>query len=286
MEVKNARTPLFTKLEENKKKIDEVTRQLANLESRSGQQEKKLENISSDSLRLYRWLVKNGHKFEKPVFGPPVITCSVKDPKYADVIESMLNRNEMITFTTQTLTDFKTMQKEYRGQGLHDISLRMSTVPLEELKAPISDFQMRQLGFDGWLKDYLAGPEPVVSMLCGENNLHRTAVRQQDISDEEYRRLESGPLSSWVAGRQIYQVIRRREYGPGATSTRVRQVRQAAVWTNQPIDVTAKRELERKILQLKDDAREIQEQISKDREKLKQLEQEKNALEDKRVCRS
>lgn len=276
---------MFEKLQERKNRIEQAEHQLKNLDSQSGQQEAKLKKISPDSLRAYQWVLKNPDRFEKEVFGPPVMTCSVKDPKYADAVESLLQRTDLMAFTTQSLKDFKTLQRALNIEmRLHDITLKTCTVPLDDLKASISDDQLHSLGFDGWAKDFLAGPEPVLAMLCSENNLHRTPIVLREISDQEYSRMESSSISSWVAGKQSYQVIRRREYGPSATSTRVRQVRPAKVWTNQPVDASAKQELQQSIAECRDEIREIDQQIEADREKLGRLSDEHKDRTTERVC--
>jgi hypothetical protein len=40
--------------------------------------------LDFSTLKAYRWLLENQSKFEKEVFGPPIVTCSITDPKYAD----------------------------------------------------------------------------------------------------------------------------------------------------------------------------------------------------------
>lgn len=139
------------------------------------------------------------------------------------------------------------------------------------------------MGFDGWAKDYLNGPEPVLAFLCSENRLHQTPVTLRDISDEEFNRMESGSISSWVAGKNSYQVTRRREYGPSATSTRVRQVRPARCWTSQPVDTMAKQDLVQAVSALKEELRDLQQRMETEKVKLTELGQEHNKYEDERV---
>lgn len=200
------------------------------------------------------------------------MTCSIKDPKYADAIESLFQRTDFTAFTTQSRNDFRTLQRALNIEmKLHDISIRTCSVPLEEFRPPMSDEELRRLGFDGWARDFLSGPDPVLAMLCSENRLHQTPITLRDISDEEYSRMESGNLNSWVAGKHSYQVVRRREYGPSATSTRVRQLRPAKVWTNQPVDSSAKRELEQSIQEWSEEIRNIEQKIDTDKAELSRL---------------
>ncbi|KAJ5825307.1 hypothetical protein N7474_002445 [Penicillium riverlandense] len=241
-EIKDRRAPIMEKISGLQGNIKEAQRQLKNLDSVSGRQEAKLEKLSSDSYKAYQWILRNQDKFEKEVFGPPLVTCSVKDPKYADALESLFQRADFTVFTVQCRQDFRTLQQALtRDLELHDFSIKTCSMELSSFSSPFSDDELRQLGFDGWAKDYLSGPEPVLALFCSENRMHQTPISLRDISDEDFARLETGSLSSWVAGKRNYQVTRRREYGPDATSTRVRQIKPAQAWTSQPVDDSVRR---------------------------------------------
>ncbi|KAF9884458.1 Structural maintenance of chromosomes protein 5 [Aspergillus nanangensis] len=266
-QLKEARRPLVEGLRDKNQQVKQAEQQLQSLDSASGRQENKLKQASFDSFRAYQWLQQNQDKFEKEVFGPPIVTCSVKEPKYANAIESLLQRTDFTAFTTQTRGDFKTLQQALSiNMKLHDISIRTSSVPLSTFAAPTSEEEVKALGFDGWAIDYITGPEPVLALLCSENRLHQTPISLQDISDEQYNRMESGSISSWVAGKQSYMVMRRREYGPGATSTRVRQ-----------------QDVLRQIQELKDEMRQLEENMETDKAKLSQLAQDHEKCETERV---
>lgn len=283
-EIKSKRQPFLAQLNEKKKGIAHEERQLSNLDSQRGRQEEKLRGASRDSYRAYMWIQDNQDKFEKEIFGPPIVSCSVKDPKYADAIESLFQKNDFTTFTTQSRNDFRTLQRILLNEmGLFDISIRTCSAPLASFRSPGSDEDLKRLGFDGWAKDYLSAPEPVLAMLCSENRLHQTPVVLRDISDDEFSRMESGSITSWVAGKHTYQVNRRREYGPNATSTRVRQVRAARVWTTQPVNETVKSELERNIRALGDEIREIQEAMEGDKAEVTRMKEAYEASQHAKV---
>lgn len=254
------------------------------IDSQAGQQERKLQQASQDSYKAYKWLLNNQDKFEQEVFGPPIVTCSIKDSRYTNHVESLLQRTDYTAFTVQSRNDFRTLQRHLnRDMNLHDISIRTSSVRLRNLQAPLHDDELRNMGFQGWAKDFLNGPEPVLAMLCSENRLHQTPVSLRDISDQTYTALENSSITSWVAGKQAYQIVRRREYGPGASSTRVRQVRPAKVWTSQPVDTSAKGTLQARIQELKDDIKIVKEEIESDRASLTELGREYEKAQRERV---
>lgn len=262
--------------------------EIQNLDSQSGQRDAMLKQFSPDTHRAYRWLLNNKNRFEHTVHGPALIECSVTDPKYADAVESLLQRHDFLAFTTQSLGDFRKLQKALNVElKLHDISIRNCTTKLSDLKPSISDAEMRDLGFDGWAKDYLTGPEPVIAMLCNEQFLFRTPIVLREINDREYSRMEShNAINSWVAGKQTYKVNRRKEYGPGATSTQVRQVRPARFWTDQPLDVAMKQELLENKAQLESEKNEIEQSIESFKSELNALKVTRLAKSKEKVCSS
>ncbi|KAI5284875.1 Structural maintenance of chromosomes protein 5, partial [Ascosphaera aggregata] len=92
------------------REIQALEHRYSNLESQTGQQEEKLLKLSSDTYHAYQWIKNNQQKFEKEVFGPPVVECWLRDLRYADVVESSLGRSDLQAFTVQTQADFRTMQ--------------------------------------------------------------------------------------------------------------------------------------------------------------------------------
>ena len=233
---------------ERRERIQSAEQELAHLESQAGQQGRKLSNISRDTFKLWEWVQHNQKMFEKPIFGPPVVECSVTDPRYVDMIESLFQKNIFLSFTVQTNNDFKKLQNHAHDiMGLSEVNIKVMSSGLGAFSPPIGPDELKSYGFQGWAIDYLKGPEPVLAMLCFDLRLHRTAVVIKDTTAQQFKQLENSPIDSWLTSKSSYNIVRRREYGPGATSTRVREVRRATVWTNQPVDLAAKRELQENI---------------------------------------
>lgn len=228
-------------------RIQQAERDLILLDSQAGKQNSKLQGASADTAKLWHWVQQNQERFEVPIFGPPLVECSVKDPKFVNQIESLFQKGHMLSFTVQTRKDFKTLSDAGAHQRLSEINIRHVTAGLASFRPPIGEDEMRRYGFDGWALDYLNGPEPVLAMLCGEMNLHGCAISSRNTSNEQFHMIELSSISSWVSGTSSYRINRRREYGPSATSTQVRDVKRAQLWTDQPVDPTAKRELQENI---------------------------------------
>ncbi|KAJ5143485.1 uncharacterized protein N7515_002272 [Penicillium bovifimosum] len=274
-EIKDRRKPIATQREQVTKNIEQTENQLKNLDSVSGQQEHKLGQRSRDSLKAYKWLLENQDKFQQEVFGPPIITCSVTDPKYADAVESLLSKTDFTCFTTQNRKDFRTLQECLLGTlKLHDITIRTCTQPRARFTEPMSKGEITRWGFDGWASEFLVGPDPVLAMFCLEKNLHATPIALKEISDEVFNQLENSSISSWVSDRNAYQVTRRREYGPGATSTRVREIKPATTWTSQPVDASLKQQYRENIELYKEQLQGLTNKIESEKAAILQIQEE------------
>ncbi|KAI9789138.1 MAG: Structural maintenance of chromosomes protein 5 [Candelina submexicana] len=277
--VKESENTIGNRVRDNTEKIERARIELDSLESQAGQQGNKLRQISRDTAIAWDWIQNHQDMFEKQVYGPPIMECSVNDQNYVDAIEGLFQNNDLLAFTCQTRNDFKTLQQQlYGAMKLGEIVLHTVSSGLERFKPPASEAEMRRYGFEGWAIDYISGPEPVLAMLCGESRLNQTGVVLRDISDQQYSALEDSPISSWVTGKQSYQITRRREYGPGATSTRVRNLKKAYVWTTQTVDPSAKRDLQDNIRGWNDEINDLKQQANDVKLQLQALGNEFNDL--------
>jgi structural maintenance of chromosomes protein 5 len=206
---------------------------------------------SGDTAQAWDWIQKHMDQFEKPVYGPPIVECSIKDRRYIDAMESLFQKSDLLSITAQTRADFaKLSDLLYGNLGLADINIKCQTTSLaqEMQRRPnISEQQMKQCGLDGWASDFIEGPEPVIAMLCSSVNLPSVGISLQDINEAQYNLIMETRISTWASGRQVYRTTRRAEYGSGATSTTTRLIGRAKIWTDQPVDVSARRQVEQKI---------------------------------------
>lgn len=215
-----------------------------------------------------------------------MVECSVKDARYVDHIESLFQRNDFLTFTTQTTSDFvKLGDQLYGTMRLGQITIKTCpTTP--DRQNTIGEEQMRRFGFDGWAADYLDGPGPVLAMLCSELRLDTTGISLSEGTDAQYSALVNTQLTSWVTGRYSYRVSRRREYGPGATSTATRNIRKAQVWTDQPVDTTAQRELQSNVDGWKEEFAVMKQEKTNMVQELQDLELQKADIAQEHVSQS
>jgi len=255
-----------------RRRRDGLLEELQALDSQQGRILALLKRLDSDVARGYEWLREHQDEFEKEVFGPPMVTCSVKDQQYSDPIQSMLHSSDFFCFTAQTKNDHVKLSHFFYNQMNLSVTIRTCIKPLDAFQPPVPRHRLAEMGFDGYVIDYIDGPGPVLAMLCVEKKLHLSTVALQPLSDNNLERvLKGGAINQFACGDQTYRVTRRREYGDGATSTRIDTVRPGQYWTTQPVD-----ESEGKML--KDQIEALNRELAVDKRKYKDLQDREEQL--------
>jgi chromosome segregation ATPase len=248
---------------------------LADFNSQAGKQVNKIAQYSKDTARAWKWVQENRDKFEKEVYGPPLITCSVKDPRYTDLIEALFQQSNVLTITAQTQADYKTLVNQFHSSEmkLAEVRIQTSIQSLAETMNPpqASAEQLRELGLDGWAIDFIDGPEPVLAMLCNDVQAHRSAVTLRELKDEQHQRINNSGISSFLTRSTMFRITRRREYGPSATSTRTSSITPAKYFVDGVVDTSGRREIEEKLEALNKEFEEKKGEINDLRTEMQKL---------------
>ena len=252
-------------------------------DSQEGQLLKQLKRFSPDVASGWEWLKEHQDEFEQNVFGPPVLSCSVKDLRYSDLIQSTLGLGDLLCFTAQTKNDHKKLSAKFYTDLKLSVTIRTCLRSLDSFQPPIPREQLTNLGFDGYVLDYLDGPRPVLAMLCAEKRIHASPLSLNDLTDDQHDRLKSGErISQYACGKQTFKIIRRREYGQHVT-VRISLIQRGRWWTDQPADVSEKGDLQRKQIELQRELDEVKDLFKQKREELEAANLEKNALRENTV---
>jgi chromosome segregation ATPase len=285
-DLQDQKAHLKNKVKAENNELDDAKKQLKNLQSEAGQQLNRLQQFSKETASAWEWIQHNQALFKDKVYGPPIIECAVKDSRYADAIETLLQKDDLIALTVTNVEDFRTLEDNLRGkQHLKDIVVRSVTRGLDHFKPPLPREALVEYSLDYWVIDLLAGPDPVLTMLCDNPRLHRNAVTLKQHNDTQYEKLssESSPISTWIADRQAYRINRRREYGSQASSTMVSQVRSARFWSKQSTDSAVERDLRQKIAEKTGELEEMERQYRQLQAEDKELQDSKKKIEEERV---
>lgn len=218
---------------------------LENLNTSAGRREDKLAEMSKETATAWKWIKENRDLFKEEVFGPPLVTCSVKNPDMAVLVETFLQKDDLYFITASSNDDFAILQQELsKKQGLFDIRLRTcSNKDLSRYRTPVSDEVMQQMGLEQWVIDLLDGPAPVLSMLCEAKGLHKSAITTKSVSEEQEQAIANSSIRSYVESDKLHTYIRREEYG--VSTKKITDIsRDAKFWVDQPVDQQRQRALE------------------------------------------
>lgn len=231
------------------------------MDSQEGQRFQKLAHTDRDAAEAYKWLQEHQGDFEKEVFGPPMLTCSVKDKRYSDHVQSVLQRDDFLCFTTQTKNDHKKLTDQFYNKQKMAVAVRTITADLSSFRSPIAREQLGELGLDGYALQFIEGPSPVLAMLCSEKKIHVTGVALNEVNERQYQKLNDGQvINSFATGKTISRIVRRREYGPGATSTMTKMIQPGKYWTDKPVDGSVKAGLQQQLQERERERQELAEQ--------------------------
>ncbi|KIW38457.1 uncharacterized protein PV06_09418 [Exophiala oligosperma] len=250
LELSERKDVLKTQGLEARSRREALEKTLRDMQTEAGKQELKLKETSKDTFKAWEWIQQNREEFSAHVYGPPIVECSLKDPAMADAVESLLQQNDFKIITVQNKDDFRKLQdKLSKGLKLHDVSLRVCPPANSQQQAhrPLNPEEMAKFGLTSWAIDHLQGPAPVLAMLCAERNLQRAAMSSTELSQQQHDQLAATSIASYVAGRKLYQFMRRAEYGTAGTSSRVGDLRVAKMWTDQPVDMGRQAAIQRQM---------------------------------------
>jgi len=216
-----------TTVKEDYAKLQREAKQMKTL---LGQREVFLKHEDWDAYTAWKWLNEddNKGKFSKEVFGPPLLSCSMKDLRYADQVQAFINKRDMYSFLVQTPSDYKKFTDCLFREKKLNFSVRTFSGKRSDFQSP---GRAEDFGFDGWAIDYLEGPDLMLAYLCSVARLHKIGVSHKDVSTDQFKMLErQEQVMEWATGSTLYKKIYRREYGEAGRSTSTRPIRPAPFW--------------------------------------------------------
>lgn len=285
-EQKNIMSTVSAQTQSFRNERSEVKKQRERLDTQSGKQTSLLQKISPDTAAAWEWFNENKARLplKGDVYGPPILECSLMHPKYADAIESQIKFGDAVAITCTDKEDHSLLFNEMSGRGkFGSVYLRTSPRPSSAFPAPVPHSNLAQFGFEGYLRDYIQGPDPVIAMLCDNIKLHRVAFASKPITDQQHAAASSSPIQAWVSGKDAYRITTRREYGVSSTS--VNNLRPAKFFVlDQPVNSDEKLRLDEKLRELDRRGNEMIAEHSEAKGEAARLTKEVQTVKDQRVC--
>lgn len=254
------------------RKIEELEQRRRDMQSQLGQQASLLASISRTTARGWEWVQQNRNKFVGPIFGPPVIECSVKDKTYAAAVEHAIGNQDLLAFTVTTAEDVNTLQQHMFGtMGVEANIRRTPDLSTFQRNAPCSIEAARQHGLTGWLVDLIDGPEEIIAALCDNRQLDAVGYASRELTIKENQELTASPISKWTTPTESTSVSQRREYGDHAVTSRVQGFRRPQYFTAAPVNRDVEDQIGQQLRDLAMDCEQLKDELAGEQRKVKSV---------------
>ncbi|KAI5951148.1 SMC5 [Candida jiufengensis] len=208
--------------------------------------------LRDDSYRTHQKL-RTSEQFDGHYFEAPVISCNVKDKSMAPAIEKVIDNNTLFAITVTNGDDSKMMNKFAKS-----ININFPTREQKNTVLPRSDKGkdvLQNYGFEGYLSDYITGPNEVLCMLYNNTKLHQIPISRKPLSTDQINRIKSPPdgrihFKKFIAGDTLFSV-KQSNYGSRQISLVTEHVGRAQFFTVSGISEEEKLRLSNKINEYK-----------------------------------
>ena len=220
-----------------KSKINAYKNQIENIKYNIYEEQKKLnstDRINQLDSRKYQVTLRaikllRQSKLHANFFEPALVTLNVNDKNVAPIVEALIPFQHLNAVVVPSRNDFSTLSNYLYDECKCMVSIRTIGNKFNYNNDRISHQDMIRLGFDGFVTDFLSGPEEVIQMLCENTYLHRIPVsikgltnQQKDIiSDEISKGLN---IIKYVSRDEIY-TMNRSNFGRRQVTTNIRSFR-------------------------------------------------------------
>ncbi|KAJ1816349.1 Structural maintenance of chromosomes protein 5 [Coemansia sp. RSA 2599] len=202
--------------------IDSRAAQMRDLDDVAVQRREALRRFNEDTFKALEWLEANRGMFSQHVFAPVCLEASVRDSRYAAIIESIVGMSTLRTFVVQCDEDYH----RFTRNVIDTMKLRVDVVSLrrtlDDFQPPLARNTLGTLGFDGYALDFIDAPRPVLAAMCDRDHIHETPVALGSIDNQAVE--SKNAFKEYVADGTRYSVTRGR-YGSRASTVTTMRIR-------------------------------------------------------------
>lgn len=258
---------------------------LRNLQNISTQKLEAMRRLNGDTAKAVEYLRQNRDniRFEKEIFEPIGLEVSPKIPEFASALEAALGNSNLRMFVVQTKNDYR-MLTDLLYEKLH-LRCNIMHYDGDSLEFRLDKETAVSYGFDGFLSEFVDGPDLVIQAICFQFGLHQIPIAMRDNKTNYRRATEDNKISMYISGNSIFNVKR----GYGSTSTSSRQLSEPKI-LKLSVDQSKVAELEQRIKSFEDTLNELMHKRSVvEREKaelsvkVNELKAERNELSERKA---
>lgn len=156
------------------------------------------------TAKAIQFLRQNKELFEGKLFESPVVSLSVARG-YGTIMGNVVSLDSQLAIVTASESSHHTVTKLIMDQLKLNVSFRQISSNFSiDYSTRLSQQRLKELGFDGYLNDFVTGPAPVIQMLCEQHNIHLVPVALRSLSLEQLSLVErESSIQTFVSGDQI-----------------------------------------------------------------------------------
>ncbi|KAG6844359.1 hypothetical protein H0H87_007540 [Tephrocybe sp. NHM501043] len=239
--------------------LQNAQQDLQRLEDMGNVKMQNLQRWDKNTHAAVLWLRSHKHLFQMEVFEPAVLSVSVPNKQFVNAVEAGINGMQFRTFVCQCQEDSNTFNEHVNDKQVLGKGVRVATWfrPPSQLKMPpMSREEMTELGFDGYLLDYIECPDGMRWWLQCELNFHRTAVSLGGVDTARamdlVARLDTGGGASFIS-KTTMNIVSRSQYGQRSANNMTREIKPARNLANVTVDLQEKQRINERINELKNE---------------------------------
>nr|5MG8_A Chain A, Structural maintenance of chromosomes protein 5 [Schizosaccharomyces pombe]5MG8_C Chain C, Structural maintenance of chromosomes protein 5 [Schizosaccharomyces pombe] len=201
--------------------LDNIKRELSYYNDAT---KRKLDFMSSapgweDAYQTYQLLKEYESAFEAPAYGPIYMNLKCKEKGFAALIEGFFRTDTFRTFIMSNYNDYLKLMDLITSKTKYTPTIREFSSErkkkIEDFEPPCSREKLQSFGFDGYVIDFLEGPEVVLVALCHMLKIHQIPIAKRELPPASVNalnnfRLANGDpvLKTYLAGSSIHLVFR------------------------------------------------------------------------------
>ncbi|XP_064097046.1 structural maintenance of chromosomes protein 5-like [Macrobrachium nipponense] len=174
-----------------------------------------------DAFKAAKWLKDNENKFSSPFYMPICILINLRDPAFADFVESTISQSDLVAFVFEDKDDmnkFKSMMDrlKLRVNIIHSVPTELSSY-----RPPFPLNVIRKLGFDTYMSDVIDAPPAVLSYLHKTYSIHSIPIARKE--NIEYDALPDKVSLFFMGKLRVHRSRSRYDNEPITESSTVRE---------------------------------------------------------------
>lgn len=207
--IKNTMKNLSKEIEENLTKLSSNDRIVVMKPTKNNPYQ-----LKDDSYKAHL-ILREKPELSDIYYEAPVVCCEVTNQGYASSLEKVIDNNTLFAITVPDKNTFELISStDFRGSN---VPIRMTDINSVHRPNIPSD-QLKRLGFDGYLSEFIKGPKPVLCMLYDTARIHNIPVCKDSLSDKQIQKLitpnQQGQIlfTKFIAGDTVFNIQKSR-YG-------------------------------------------------------------------------